>query len=364
MALRVEEHEHGAQDRGLTFADGSTVRVTATPTDGVRPGTAFSLGWAVHAGASSGSQLHRLRLTLLPPRVAGRQEVVYGTAKRQPEADPRVRQHEVEIAAGKVELQLPSPWHPRTAVVTVEGLSREGAMVPLREGVRAADGLGVLAVVPVATAPLAVLVPRRAGIVVDGRLEDWAGDGLELVSSLDGEPITTPRSSVRFAWDDHAIFVAAHLDDTDIWSAYRARDEPLWNQEVFEVFLAADGSSTDYLELQVSPRNVVFDARFARHRRGDTAWNSALRSAVLVDGTIDNRADRDTAWTVELAVPWSDVCANTKVACPPRGGLVIRGNAFRFDRPANAEVTAVALTPTRKPDFHNFAEAAVLELQP
>jgi hypothetical protein len=271
---------------------------------------------------------------------------------------------EVDIAAGHVELRLPSPWHPRTAVVTVEALSRSGARVPLREGVRARDSVGVLAVVPVATAPIAVLVPRRAGIVVDGRLDDWTGESLELVTSLDGEPITTPRSAVRFAWDEDALFVSARLDDTDVWSSYRARDEPLWNQEVFEVFLAADGSSTDYLELQVSPRNVVFDARFTRHRRGDTAWSSALRSAVLVDGTLDDRQDRDTAWTVELAVPWSDVCANTKVVCPPRGGLVMRGNVFRFDRPRNAEATAAALTPTRKPDFHNFAEAAVLELQP
>jgi hypothetical protein len=109
---------------------------------------------------------------------------------------------------------------------------------------------------------------------------------------------------------------------------------------------------------------VTFDARFAQYRRGDEAWDSAWQTAARVDGTLDVRDDADTGWTAEVAIGWDEICAETSATCPPAAGGVLRVNAFRFERPAEGPAAALALSPTRVPDFHAAANAAMLTLAP
>src|SRR5690606_20399574 len=153
--------------------------------------------------------------------------------------------------------------------------------------------------------------------VIDGVLGEaaWSGAGHPLVASLEGETIDSEGSRVWFAWDDAAFYVAAELEDRDIWSEYETRDDPLYRQEAFEVFVAGDESVIPYLEFQVSPRNVIFDAAFVRYREGDEGFNGGWRHAVEVDGTLE-RGNRDRRWRVELAFAWPELCAHTRLACP------------------------------------------------
>lgn len=36
-------------------------------------------------------------------------------------------------------------------------------------------------------------------------------------------------------------------------------------------------------------------------------WNPALRVAVQRDGTLDNEADNDVGYSVEMAIPWESM---------------------------------------------------------
>ena len=89
------------------------------------------------------------------------------------------------------------------------------------------------------------------------------------------------------------------------------RDSDTWTQEVIELFIDADGDRKDYIELQVTPANVVFDARFPRYRsnlKAARAWNmKGLQTGAYVDGTLNKRDDVDTRFTVEFAVPLGEV---------------------------------------------------------
>jgi hypothetical protein len=183
-----------------------------------------------------------------------------------------------------------------------------------------------------------------------------------LVGSLEGEPVGSPRSEVWMAWDPQAIYVAARLEDRDIWGDYTKRDDPIYREEAFEVFFGAGERVRRYLEFQVSPQGVVFDAAFTGPRKGGEAWNGEWTQAVLVDGTLDNRRDRDRQWTVELAFPWSTLCGDTDLPCEVSTGTSLRMNLFRLDKDAKGRQSGQALTPTRKPDFHNWAAAATITL--
>jgi hypothetical protein len=354
----------------LRFADGRAVGAATAGPSPARPGAPLVVRFAVD-GAADG-----LRVGLRAPRAAGRQ-VVAGQSRRAeaPREDPRDRWVTASVEGGvaTAELPVPADWHARHAVVVLD----VGA--PAVAGPRQDRGAGVLAVVPVATRPTRVTA-ARAAVVVDGALDEWEGPGTALVESLEGEPdpagwaadpaargldaLAEGRGTVvRFAWDDEWLYVGASLPDADLWSDYAAQDDPLYKQEAFELFVAAGGDGTNYLEYQVSARGVTFDARFPRHRAGDEGWDSGWRTAVAVHGSVDDARGRDLGWTVEAALPWAELCGLAALACPPAPGMRLRVNAFRLERPDRKRTDALALSPTRAPDFHAWGNAAELELR-
>ncbi len=353
----------------VTWPGGARLHAITLPAAPVVPGAEVTVTWR-----AEGAEGLTLEVGLVPPRLAARQEVRYGAAAvgtrelpdEPPRDDPRARWIRVPAVAQAATLRLPDVYFPRQAVLLARG--RRGAdPVPAVAGPRREDGTVVLGVLDVAPTPRRVRVPRTpVAPTLDGVLDDaaWRGPALTLVESLHGEPAGGAPTRVWLAWDARALYVAADVPDSDVWGTLSARDDKLWEQEVFEVFLAADGSGRDYLELQVSPRGTRFDARFSRHRQGDIAWDGVWEAAVQVDGTLDVRTDRDRGWRVELAVPWDVLCGETRIECPVVPGRVLRGNVFRIERPRGAGTVALALSPTRRPDFHTWASAAVLELAP
>lgn len=323
------------------------------------------------------------RLGLLPPRAAGRQEV--GTEEQAQPADPRARWMDIEIAGnGPQRFELPAPgegWHAPSAVVVLElhygdqplrALSGPRSEM-LSDRPRSLGGRVILGVVPVERRPTRVSaagLARPGMIALDGRLDEavWAEDRARaLVLSRDGEPATQldarlgGPTRVWFAWDAEQLYVAASLPDPDLHAPHHERDDPLYREEAFEVFFAGDGSGARYLEHQVSARGVHFDARFPTYRKGDERWNGRWRSAVTLDGELDDRGG-DRGWTVELAFPWSELCAETEIQCPPQPGQVLRSNVFRLDKPDRSSQVGLALSPTIQPDFHAWQNAAELVL--
>ncbi|MCA9661729.1 MAG: carbohydrate-binding family 9-like protein [Myxococcales bacterium] len=202
--------------------------------------------------------------------------------------------------------------------------------------------------------------------VFDGAIDDWRGVRPMRVTVKNRPGNHLPATaSVWLAWDAANLYVAARLPDDDLFTEFTQQDDPLYRQEAFELFVAADGSGSRYLEYQVSARGVTFDARFPQYRRGDEAWDSRWRTAVAVDGTIDEPGDRDRGWTVEVALPWDELCAETALTCdpPPAAGARLRINAFRIERPGRKGMVGLALSPTLRPDFHAWENAAELELR-
>lgn len=313
-----------------------------------------------------------MSLGLQPPRPASRQVAVGGVdappAVVAPDRRSTVVHTRLAVQPGMVEqtLRLTVPWHARQAVLTA-ALTGQGRPIRATEGPRTQTGVAMLGLVPVATAPTHVVAPRAAiPPQIDGVLDEplWAGRATGLVLSQDGEPWHGTAGTVALAWDDASLYVAAAIPDRDIASTMTAHDDPLWKEEVFELFVFGQAPASRYLELQVSPRGVTFDAKFSAYRKGDTAWDSAWKTAVDVRGTVDDRQDTDQGWSVEVAVPWTEICAHTAAPCPPQVGQHVVINAFRFERPAKGGTVGLALSPTRVPDFHAADNAAILELGP
>ena len=110
--------------------------------------------------------------------------------------------------------------------------------------------------------PVYPVYRAESQVKVDGRLDDPAWQRapvIELVDCTTGKP---PRykTQARLLYDDQWLYVGFHCQDQDIWGTMTGHDEPIYDEEVVEIFIDPAGSLCTYYELEVSPLNTGFDA--------------------------------------------------------------------------------------------------------
>lgn len=182
---------------------------------------------------------------------------------------------------------------------------------------------------------------------IDGRLDEgtWlAAAATSEFVHIEGRDKPAPRLKTRawLLWNDEALFIAARLEDPDVRARLTGRDEIVYHDNDFEVFLDPDGDGRNYMEIEINALNAIFDLLLERaYREGGPArheWDvGGLQSAVFVDGTLNDASDRDRGWTLEMAIPWKALAEHAGVPCPPRPGDRWRVNFSRVQWPDNIQ---------------------------
>jgi hypothetical protein len=201
---------------------------------------------------------------------------------------------------------------------------------------------------------------------VDGKLDEpfWSKAAwTPAFTAPNGTGQAVPPVKAAFFWTPTMLYVGVQAEDNDVWSDFTDRDANTWEQEVIELFVDADGDQKDYLELQVTPANVIFDARFEA-RRSDLAkaraWNmTGFLTGAAVDGTLNNRDDQDKGFSVEMGIPVAEVPGAPHA--PAVAGDAWRVNLFRWDFPKGGKQIASAFSPPIVPDFHALDRFGRLE---
>lgn len=123
----------------------------------------------------------------------------------------------------------------------------------------------------------------------------------------------TYRTEVRTCWDKKNIYLSFVCEDEDVWATKTQKDEPLFNENVCELFLDPLGQGKDYIEIEVNPLNTILDLVTPRPEVAQywTRWAKwdmkGLKTAVQINGTINNRQDKDSSWIVEMALPFKSI---------------------------------------------------------
>jgi hypothetical protein len=177
--------------------------------------------------------------------------------------------------------------------------------------------------------------------VIDGRLRDSAWERARWSESfVDIEGAARPRPSwatrFKLLWDEHFLYVALALDEPDLWATLTQRDAVIYHDNDIELFVDPDGDGLRYFELEVNALNTVWDLFLPKpYRAGGTADNSwdivGLRSAVGLEGTLNDPSDRDGGWTLELAIPWQAFGDSGRSRVPPKVGDQWRVNFSRVE---------------------------------
>jgi len=167
-------------------------------------------------------------------------------------------------------------------------------------------------------------------IKVDGKLDELAWQNApwtENFVDIEGVNQVTPRYRTRakMLWDDDYLYIAAELEEPNVWATLTKHDSVIFNDPDFEVFINPDGNSHNYYEFEMNALNTGWDLRLEKpYKDGGSPIDSwdipGLKTAVQVRGTINHPGDTDEGWTIEIAFPWKALKEFAEVAAPPNAG--------------------------------------------
>jgi len=210
-------------------------------------------------------------------------------------------------------------------------------------------------------------------IVVDGRLSEevWqrAPKSPRFVDMVTGVPgfLDTRMAAL---WDDEYLYVGFWIEEPNVRADFTERDSPIYFENDVEVFIAGPDC---YYEFEINARGTIYEVfyiwqdaykkggcfdklefdlltrsvdvlggfqdalRYHKHPRGRRwafmDWDfPGLKTAVHVDGELNDSATVDRGWTVELAFPWAgtETLAQGR-SLPPKDGDIWRMDFSRFE---------------------------------
>jgi len=200
---------------------------------------------------------------------------------------------------------------------------------------------------------------RRAHgkITIDGKLDEAAWEGAQYLDDFrvppgGGKPHAA--SAARLLWDDEHLYFAMVMEDDDVYGVLTQHDSHTWEDDVAELFLKPSDTAHHYYEIHVTPRNTTLDLLIPRRGSGSlgryTPWESGVRSAVIVKGTLNEWRDKDKGWIVEAAIPLKAFEPDT---AKPQLGDRWRIAVCRYNYSVYLEDREMSSTARlRQPNFH------------
>ncbi len=164
---------------------------------------------------------------------------------------------------------------------------------------------------------------------IDGNLADaawretpWTEHFVDITGRDEAPPRL--RTRVKMLWDDACFYIGAEMQEPHVWATVAEKNAIVFHDNDFEVFIDPDGDNHNYYELEVNALNTIWELTLVKpYRDGGPPMHGTnmegLRSAVHVAGSLNDPANVDRGWSVEIAFPWEGFRRYTKGGLPPRG---------------------------------------------
>jgi hypothetical protein len=197
-------------------------------------------------------------------------------------------------------------------------------------------------------------------LILTGKVDDPLWQQAEVVRLND--PIHGQagrhRTTARLLYNARCLYIAFQCEDEHVWGTLTEHDSAIFTEECVEAFICPSGRMRQYYEINVSPRNTVFDAFIlnGRPRNGERTnfrtWKDytcdGLVTRVWIDGELGKPGAK--GWSVEYAIPFPSIIGSDHLT--PQPGEEWRLNLYRIDSPAPKHLEFYAWSATGANDFH------------
>lgn len=188
--------------------------------------------------------------------------------------------------------------------------------------------------------PLNYIAYRAGGaLTLDGKLDEpwWqSAPWTEDFADIEGYHMPKPlyRTRAKILWDDHYLYIGAELEEPHLWATYTEHESVIFHENNFEIFIDPNGDTHNYYELEINALGTKWDLLLTKpYKNGGIPLNAweipGLQYGIHLAGTINNPNDRDTLWTLEIAMPWKVLA---EAATPRRGPLTGEQWRINFSR--------------------------------
>lgn len=185
-------------------------------------------------------------------------------------------------------------------------------------------------------------VKTTSELIIDGQQaeEAWQKAAFtNLFVDIEGSSQKPPfNTKMKMLWDEYYLYVYAYMDEPHIWAKLKERDAVIFLDDDFEIFIDPDGDTHNYTEIEVNALNTVWDLMLMRPYRNDheekVLWHwdiPNLKTAVHLEGTINDPSDKDMGWSVEMAIPLKTLIEFDGKKGSVKVGDIWRVNASRVD---------------------------------
>lgn len=167
-------------------------------------------------------------------------------------------------------------------------------------------------------------------IEIDGKLEDAAWKSARWTAEFadiegDKKPKPRFRTQAKMAWDDQYFYIGAQLEEPHVSGNLIDHDAVIFHDNDFEVFIDPNSDNHEYYEFEMNALNTTWDLFLPKpYKDGGSADNGweipGIKTAVFIDGTINNPTDTDQGWSVEIAIPWEAMKQYAHSSTPPEAG--------------------------------------------
>ena len=163
------------------------------------------------------------------------------------------------------------------------------------------------------TVPRSIVVFKtQEPIVIDGVADEVSWKKAQVSDDfidIEGIEIPTYQTNVRMLWDETYLYFYAELREPHVWGTLKQRDTVIFYNNDFEIFIDPDGDTHNYYEFEMNALNTVWDLLLVKPYREFApvvdSWDiQGLKTAVHVNGTLNDSSDVDESWSVEVAMPW------------------------------------------------------------
>jgi hypothetical protein len=174
-----------------------------------------------------------------------------------------------------------------------------------------------------------VVYKTISDVVIDGKSDEisWVNaEWSEYFKDIEGDAKPKPLYQTRFKmlWDDENLYILAELEEPNVWCYYMNRDQIIYHENDFEIFIDPSRDTHEYFEFELNAQNTLLDLYMPKpYRNGgefQLDWNcEGFKSAIAIDGTLNNPTDVDKKWTVEVAIPFKSLTISDEYLTPRDG---------------------------------------------
>ena len=173
-------------------------------------------------------------------------------------------------------------------------------------------------------------------INIDGRDDELAWNNAIYTDDfidIEGSKTPSQKTNVKMLWDEKFLYVFAKLYENHIWGDITKRDEVIYYNNDFEVFINPNDDVFSYGEIEINALGTEWDLFLNRPYRlkgkADSSWDiNGLKSAVNISGTLNEPNDLDDYWTLEIAIPLKEI---EKLNTSGKDEKVISGDVWRIN---------------------------------